>query len=485
MAGIIAIYGLVVSVLIAGDLAVKMPLAQGFVQLGAGLSVGLAGLAAGFAIGIVGDAGVRGTAQQPRLFVGMILILIFAEVLGLYESNDPEFDDYERHFSLMETAVEKLLKDTKAFTDAVNGLFTSGAGFATHFTAIFTPITGEYDLLGKHPDAAHTVRSVERYTNIMEEMRTSIGPELELIESRIVGPSKELQSILKMIRKTITKRAHKLTDYDRFNNSLTKLRDKKEKSLSDEKNLFKLEQDFEMATNEYDYINTALKNDLPRFMQLSAQFIDPLFHSFFYMQLNIFYMILEKMNSFAEEAKYDITNVPGNQIAADYEEKRTDAWQTIEGLNITKRIISTSKMVQANRSASGSSMGRSPSMASSMSSSSTFSKKAPPPPPSSSSLAAPPPPYSPSGAGSSAASAVAAKKAPPPPPPLKPKPSLVPKPKFVVALYDFQAQAEGDLSFNVGDRIEIVEKTASAEDWWTGRLNGQQGVFPGNYVQET
>ena len=57
---------------------------RGFTQLGAGLSVGLSGLAAGFAIGIVGDAGVRGTAQQPRLFVGMILILIFAEVLGLY-----------------------------------------------------------------------------------------------------------------------------------------------------------------------------------------------------------------------------------------------------------------------------------------------------------------------------------------------------------------------------------------------------------------
>lgn len=34
----------------------------------------------GYAVGIVGDAGVRGTAQQPRLYVGMILILIFAEV---------------------------------------------------------------------------------------------------------------------------------------------------------------------------------------------------------------------------------------------------------------------------------------------------------------------------------------------------------------------------------------------------------------------
>ncbi|ORZ34209.1 vacuolar ATP synthase 16 kDa proteolipid subunit [Catenaria anguillulae PL171] len=84
MAGIIGIYGLVVSVLITDGLKQRMSLFAGFVQLGAGLAVGLSGLAAGFAVGIVGDAGVRGSAQQPRLYVGMILILIFAEVLGLY-----------------------------------------------------------------------------------------------------------------------------------------------------------------------------------------------------------------------------------------------------------------------------------------------------------------------------------------------------------------------------------------------------------------
>ena len=61
-----------------------MTLYGGFISLAAGLSVGLSGLAAGIAIGVVGDAGVRGSAQQPRLFVGMILILIFAEVLALY-----------------------------------------------------------------------------------------------------------------------------------------------------------------------------------------------------------------------------------------------------------------------------------------------------------------------------------------------------------------------------------------------------------------
>lgn len=65
----VQIYGLVVSVLISGDLKSPMALYTGFIQLGAGLSVGLAGLSAGFAIGIVGDAGVRGVAQQVCLSI--------------------------------------------------------------------------------------------------------------------------------------------------------------------------------------------------------------------------------------------------------------------------------------------------------------------------------------------------------------------------------------------------------------------------------
>ncbi len=35
-------------------------------------------------IGLVGDAGVRATGQRPSLYTGMVLILIFAEVLALY-----------------------------------------------------------------------------------------------------------------------------------------------------------------------------------------------------------------------------------------------------------------------------------------------------------------------------------------------------------------------------------------------------------------
>ena len=62
----------------------KYSLYDAFAHLAGGLAGGLSGLAAGMAIGIVGDAGVRAIAQQPKLFVSVILILIFAEALGLY-----------------------------------------------------------------------------------------------------------------------------------------------------------------------------------------------------------------------------------------------------------------------------------------------------------------------------------------------------------------------------------------------------------------
>lgn len=86
MSGILTIYGLIIAVFISVsiDPNTGYSLFSGALHMGAGLSVGLCSLASGIAIGIVGDAGVRGYCKQQRLFVGFILILIFAEVLGLY-----------------------------------------------------------------------------------------------------------------------------------------------------------------------------------------------------------------------------------------------------------------------------------------------------------------------------------------------------------------------------------------------------------------
>ena len=92
---VLGIYGLIVAVIIQGSInkpetdgsgneVMKYSLFSGFAHLAAGLCCGLSALAAGMCIGIVGDAGVRAIGQQEKLFVVVILILIFAEALGLY-----------------------------------------------------------------------------------------------------------------------------------------------------------------------------------------------------------------------------------------------------------------------------------------------------------------------------------------------------------------------------------------------------------------
>jgi amphiphysin len=100
-------------------------------------------------------------------------------------------------------------------------LFVSGAGFAAHFAIMFQPIQGEFNIIGKHPEADHTIRSVPKFEAAMEEMKDLIAPELELIDSRIGGPVKEFQSVLRLIRKSITKREHKVCFLDSLSIYLT------------------------------------------------------------------------------------------------------------------------------------------------------------------------------------------------------------------------------------------------------------------------
>lgn len=74
---------------------------------------------------------------------------------------------------------------------------------------------------------------------------------------------------------------------------------------------------------------------------------------------------------------------------------------------------------------------------------------------------------------------------PPPyqaPPPVMPRPVSGPTVQYARVLYDFDAQQPGDLSIHVGDRVEVLERTDDVNGWWQGRVRGQTGVFPGNYV---
>jgi amphiphysin len=74
----------------------------------------------------------------------------------------------------------------------------------------------------------------------------------------------------------------------------------------------------------------------------------------------------------------------------------------------------------------------------------------------------------------------AGKKKPPPPPPKKIGSFQY---EYVTAMYDFDSHTPGDLSFREGDRIRVVKKTESSQDWWEGEMHGVKGSFPANYCR--
>ncbi|KAK6488971.1 SH3 domain-containing YSC84-like protein 1 [Huso huso] len=52
----------------------------------------------------------------------------------------------------------------------------------------------------------------------------------------------------------------------------------------------------------------------------------------------------------------------------------------------------------------------------------------------------------------------------------------------VTALYSYEGQQPGDLSFHAGDKITVITKTESQHDWWEGKIRQEVGIFPANFV---
>jgi amphiphysin len=366
--------------------------------------------------------------------------------------------------------------------------------FSKAIEEIYKPISGRVS----DPDSyisegnPEGIRACEEYRNIVHELLDSLKPELEMIETRILAPAKELLEIITQVQKTTVKRNHKQLDYDRHRSALKKLEDKKEKTLKDEKALFKIENEVEQSTQEFNYYNDLLKEELPQLFRLEREFVQPLFQSFYYMQLNVFYTLHEKMQNInigyfdlSSDIEEAFANKKG-EIQADAEKLAIVHFKTHggrkPGQKYNPRLAIDNK--PANKPANRASIARieAPPPSYSEPSSSALAQR-PVSYDSKTSLSSPPPASS-----SNSALILAAKKKKPAPAPPKPKP----KPQFLAsekiavekatALYDYDATQDGDLSFRAGDEIEILTRTDDTNAWWSGKLRGAEGNFPGMWI---
>ncbi|CAK7271802.1 BAR adaptor protein Hob1 [Sporothrix epigloea] len=425
------------------------------------------------------------------------------------QTKDPVYMDAERRFADLEIQTKKLHEESKRYADAINGMLSHQIEFSQAIAEIYKPISGSVS----DPDSfiaegnVEGIRACDEYEAVVKDLQDTLKPELEMIESRVVQPADELLVVVQAIRKCAVKREHKKLDYDRHRTALKKLQDKKEKSLKDEKAMYKAEADLEQSTQDFEYFNDLLKDELPKLFALERQFIQPLFQSFYYMQLNIFYTLHEKMQQ-VDIGYFNLTL----DVQEAFEAKRGDIQERAEKLPIVKfkttggrRPGQPPKSKYGNRlaiedrknrplaitaGASGDEETQPGSPSGGYIASYPYRSRA------NSSAEQPPPPYSTqadannsltrygSTAGGGVSALAASAKSKPPPP--KPKPqrfSHTPAAETATALYDYAAAQDGDLSFSAGDVIEIVTRSDNVNEWWTGKLDGRQGQFPGNYVQ--
>lgn len=433
-------------------------------------------------------------------------------------TTDPVYQDAERRFKELEIETKKLSDELNRYFKAVNLMLDEQMEFSKAIEEIYKPI------LGKMSDPSATVQednpagieAAEAYRAVVASLKDLLKPDLELIEKRVVEPAQELLKVINLIRKMATKREHKQVDLDRHKRTLQKLEEKKEPNPKDEEKKYTAQAEVETAQAEYDYYNELMKQELPTLFQLQLEFIKPLFVLFYYMQLNIFYTLYNRM----EELKipyFDLTT----DIVEAYTHKKGDAEERADALGITNFKVghAKSKLDQVRRrqqlmsgalttalllptptagSAGTATTGGLPqytpgAMGGAYGDDKKAGYGAPSATPAYGQPAAAPAYAQPAAAatpayGQPAAAPAYGQPAGAPayglPAPASPAPvAASPAAQTCTALYDYTAQAAGDLTFPAGAVITIVEKTADANGWWTGTYNGQQGVFPGNYVQ--
>lgn len=84
MAGIIGIYGFLVSIFVIKSLSEEMSHLKAAMLFGSGFTTGLGGIVSGYGIGCCANSGIRGISQQEKLLFSYILTLVLNEVLVIY-----------------------------------------------------------------------------------------------------------------------------------------------------------------------------------------------------------------------------------------------------------------------------------------------------------------------------------------------------------------------------------------------------------------
>ncbi|KAI0201842.1 SH3 domain-containing protein [Astrocystis sublimbata] len=387
-----------------------------------------------------------------------------------------------------------------------------------------------------------TLRLKEVYT----ELSADLQEEVLLIETRVVKPATSAREYIDPMRKTIKKRENKRLDFEKIQEKTNKLQRKPSKTPKEEASLAKLEADLARASEDFHAADAHLRQTLPPIVTSAFSIIPLLIEAVVTLQNRLLGIYYTTLHTYCETYGFPSPPPPMEEVIALWSAAYEPAKREIEsfGCLASGKAVrmpmklpddpslqnesgpgspSALALTGPRRSASGliptngATIPARPQRVPSMSSLSSQQSSAPTPRPfignnltptdfttasrlgqqqftpsvSPNSQRTPSdyflqnrPPLSASTNTSAASlSSIAFAKKKPPPPPPKPRIPSRQLDEFVIAQYAFSGQGQGDLSFREGDRIKIVKKTGTMDDWWVGELGGVKGSFPANYCK--
>ncbi|KAI8643904.1 BAR domain-containing protein [Parasitella parasitica] len=209
-------------------------------------------------------------------------------------TRDIDFLELEKKYKQVVAFVEEFRLETMAYRNNLAGMLNNQFHCA-HYLAEVCGLVVETDdpLVVEHSTVEREEtediplamkQALEDYTTAMAYCREESLAILDDFDSFVVRPADRFHLITRSIDKTITKREHKLIDFDRHRIAYTKYSGIAEPSPSEEKNMFKLQTQFDNAAADYDYFNNILKDELAQFLDLAQAFIEPVFQKFYGIQ---------------------------------------------------------------------------------------------------------------------------------------------------------------------------------------------------------
>ncbi|EGC44849.1 SH3 domain signaling protein [Histoplasma capsulatum var. duboisii H88] len=391
-----------------------------------------------------------------------------------------------------------------------------------------------------------TLARTARLQEVYEELKTELLTEINGVDERMIKPAMDAKDYLQPFKKIIKKRDDKKLDFERYQNRVDTSRKKTKRSDRDNAALAKAEIDLSRAKDEYSAADDHLRAHLPPLITATFSILPHLLAAQIDIQNTLLALYYTTLHNYCEQENFPSPPPAMDLVIQTWERDISPALREVEtitclshrrpsrqprtsdehrngsfanGLNARRtnsnqpairkpsvspiRIRAPSPVLESKPRLNGNANGHSPNTTYSSSTKSKYSPEiqdystipAPSIPPTGYSPAGPRVDYfsrerQPSSSGHSSAGAVsslgmtqiaaaAAKKKPPPPPPRSASSPAV----FVTALYDFPGQGSGDLAFREGDRIRVLKRTDSTDDWWEGELKGVKGSFPANYCE--